>query len=195
MNKHKGFTLIEMMVVLAIIAFFSTVVLGSFQQSRVKARDAQRLITSKYMINALEQYYDQYNRYPPYHVWTNSSSCGSGSNSHDWCTLEIALQPFLPTIRDPLGNQANFSYFYDTDSGDNYKTYGFMMRLEDEGNFSKATSDSGFQTWSVSNSGQYYELGQQPQYCQSTQSGNNRNWWSDNASGNSDQNTVCRNAN
>ncbi|MBX4198484.1 type II secretion system GspH family protein [Candidatus Parcubacteria bacterium] len=196
MNKRSGFTLMELMVVISIIGFFAVIVMGQLNSARVKARDSLRVQAEHQIVNALEQYYDNNKQYPPFHVWTNATSCGSGSDGNNWCTLETALSPYISKVRDPLGTQANFTYFYDTDSGDNYQTFGFMVRFEDSGNFAKALDDGGFDEYSSdSNPGQYYEFGQQPKYCQSKYTGPNRTWWSSNPNNNNNTNTVCRNGN
>jgi len=53
MNK-KGFTLIEMLVVLAIIGVLSSVVIVSLTDKRSAARDAQRVSTAQSIILALK---------------------------------------------------------------------------------------------------------------------------------------------
>ena len=64
MNQNKGFTLIEMLVVVAIIGLLSSVVLTGLGSARVKARDARRLSDIRHIQNALEIFYSDADRYP-----------------------------------------------------------------------------------------------------------------------------------
>lgn len=178
LNK-KGFTLIELLVVIAIIGLLSTMTVYAINVARMKARDARRLADIKQIQKALELYYDENNEYPRLNVaYTTTSFCGNGSR---WCALETALASFLKDLpRDPLGLQNTYRYYYDSDSGDNYQTYGLMIRFESEGNFHLVDSDGGY----YSGSGTYYEIGSQPIYCRDKYTSSDGNWWGG-------QTTVC----
>lgn len=63
-RSNQGFTLIEILVVIAIIGILSSVLLFNMAQSRAKARDAQRLSDLKELQVALEQYYIREKAYP-----------------------------------------------------------------------------------------------------------------------------------
>ncbi len=64
-NTRRGFTLIEILVVIAIIGILSSVVLASLAVSRAKARDAKRIADLDEVKKALELYYDSHGQYPP----------------------------------------------------------------------------------------------------------------------------------
>ncbi len=64
-NTKRGFTLIEILVVIAIIGILSSVVLASLATSRAKARDARRIADLEEVKKALELYYDSNGAYPP----------------------------------------------------------------------------------------------------------------------------------
>lgn len=63
MNK-KGFTLIELIVVIAIIGLLSTLAVVALGSARTKARDSKRLADLKQLQTALELYYTDQNAYP-----------------------------------------------------------------------------------------------------------------------------------
>lgn len=63
-NNNKGFTLIELMVVIAIVAILTAVILSSIYGSRGKARDAKRISDIAQIQLALEQYFDRCQVYP-----------------------------------------------------------------------------------------------------------------------------------
>jgi len=63
MNK-KGFTLIELMVVVAIIALLTGIVTVNLTKSRSKSRDAKRVSDLGQLQLALELVFDRCNKYP-----------------------------------------------------------------------------------------------------------------------------------
>lgn len=64
MHRKRGFTLIEVLVVVAIIGILSSIVLASMSGARSKGRDAKRIADVKQMQLALQLYYDGYGYYP-----------------------------------------------------------------------------------------------------------------------------------
>ena len=63
-SKNKAFTLIELLIVIAVIGLISTLAMTALNSARKKARDARRLSDVKQIIIALELYYDEYKKYP-----------------------------------------------------------------------------------------------------------------------------------
>lgn len=63
-NAWRGFTIIELLVVLAIIGILATVATVSFSETSASARDAQRQADLKNLQNAIETYRSQNGRYP-----------------------------------------------------------------------------------------------------------------------------------
>jgi prepilin-type N-terminal cleavage/methylation domain-containing protein len=112
-SKNKGFTLVELMVVISIVALLSAVVLSSINTARSKGRDAQRKLMAKQIQNALELYkLDNNGSYP---LSSGSVACtnnpqGSWMSSVDsdcWAVLGAALSPYLKTMpEDPLQSTA-----------------------------------------------------------------------------------------
>jgi len=62
---NKGFTLVELLVVMAIISILATVIIGGFRSSQMRGRDAGRKSDLKQIANALEIFYSDYGKYPP----------------------------------------------------------------------------------------------------------------------------------
>ncbi len=73
---NRGFTLIELMVVVAIIGLLATTILASLDSSRVAARDAQRVQEARQLVTTLEYYRNQNGRYP---CSGGSLLCAAGS--------------------------------------------------------------------------------------------------------------------
>ena len=61
---RQGFTLIELLIAMAIMGILATVGLGSFRTAQMRGRDTERKSDLKQISNAIELYYQDYNRYP-----------------------------------------------------------------------------------------------------------------------------------
>jgi prepilin-type N-terminal cleavage/methylation domain-containing protein len=62
--RNLAFTLVEMLVVIAIIGILSTVLAGGYVNSQKSSRDAARKLQLKSISDALNSYYADYGRYP-----------------------------------------------------------------------------------------------------------------------------------
>jgi len=62
--SKRGFTLIEILIVVAIIGILSSVVLVGLSSFRARGRDAKRIADLRETQNALELYYAKYSTYP-----------------------------------------------------------------------------------------------------------------------------------
>jgi prepilin-type N-terminal cleavage/methylation domain-containing protein len=64
MNTQRGFTLTELMVVIAVIGILSGIVIASLDGARERARDAKRVTDIRSTALALELYYEAEDEYP-----------------------------------------------------------------------------------------------------------------------------------
>lgn len=64
LKSQKGFTIIELLIVIAIIAILAGLVLNNFQGAQAKARDTQRVTDVNNIHSKLEEYYNENNAYP-----------------------------------------------------------------------------------------------------------------------------------
>ena len=127
-----GFTLVELLVVIAIIALLSTLSVVALNSARTKARDARRLSDIRQIRTALEMYFDSNMAYPDP---TASTTLGTGTmaclTSTGWtttagCTGTIFMQK-VPT--DPI--PGTYSYTYNV--GVSNDTYTIAYNLENGG--------------------------------------------------------------
>jgi len=87
--SKKGFTLVELLVVISIIALLSTIAVVSLGSARAKARDTARIADMKQVSTALEQYYADQGGYPPVAIVGTSIVIGD-ANHKVLCSLNTA---------------------------------------------------------------------------------------------------------
>lgn len=108
MKDKKGFTLIEMLVVIGIIGLLASVVLVGLTNARKAGRDARRVADLRTIQNALELYFNRCNFYP------GGASCSSAGSSSGFTGMAAALTGSSLGIasvpNDPLGGRS-YAYF------------------------------------------------------------------------------------
>lgn len=111
MNK-KGYTLIEILVVVAIIGFLAASAMYAINRARMKGRDARRLADINQIQKALALYYDKNKTYPPANGW--QSDC-SGATAFKTALQPLVTDGIMKSIpNDPLSpnNPILQCYFY-----------------------------------------------------------------------------------
>jgi type II secretion system protein G len=114
---QRGFTLIELIVVMAILGLLATIGLVSFKSSQMKGRDAQRKSDLSQIQKAMEMYYNDYVGYPP--------AITGGQQLTDNKTLYMKEVP-----KDPNGS----NYCYETNTNKIwYRLYAKLENSQDPG--------------------------------------------------------------
>lgn len=126
----KGFTLIEMLVVVSLIGVLTTLVAANLNAARERARDTQRKSDLRTIETALRIYYQDYQAFPGSGSGGEISGCGSGGTSicswgGTWTDSVTTYMNKIP--KDPLPDQ---SYKY-TVSADK-ESYEFDACLENK---------------------------------------------------------------
>jgi prepilin-type N-terminal cleavage/methylation domain-containing protein len=120
-SKKSGFTLIEMLVVIAIIAILTGIIMTNLVGSRAKSRDAKRASDLSQIALAIEQYFDRCDVYP---ATLSTSAGGAGICPNDANNSPITLGNFISVIPlDPSGTgsplkSANYGYAVNTTDTD-----------------------------------------------------------------------------
>ncbi len=91
--KTRAFTLIELIVVIAIIGFLTTLAFTSFSGARIQSRDQKKISDLSEIQLALEQYFNKYGFYP---VKTDDLSTGQ--------------YKFLAQVPTPPSIDASYNY-------------------------------------------------------------------------------------
>ncbi len=136
MNNKKGFTLVELLVIVAIIALVTTFAAVAVNAARSKQRDATRLSNVRQIQSALEDSFNETNTYPsgdllPLGDATQSVCLGSSGFSADCSSADAVFLRVVPeTYEDGLegvvtcGEPARRAFCYSVkDDGDSYVIY------------------------------------------------------------------------
>jgi type II secretion system protein G len=134
--KNKGFTLVELLVVMAILGVLVTLVAGGFRTAQVRGRDGKRKSDLKEVANALEVFYSDHGEYPDANgdqIQACQYNPAAGSGDCTWGVSEFtdgATVYFKTLPEDPVSSQ---SYVYRVnliaDNANNQK-YQLFARLE-----------------------------------------------------------------
>lgn len=139
-KNKKGFTLIEVLIVVAIIAILSSVVLVGLGPTQRAGRDARRVSDLRQTQNGLELYYNRCGYYPGTTVMS-SGSCTGYTSRNTWSGMIDALTgSSLGISTMPQDPTAGHTYYY----ASNGSSYVIAAVLEDVNNaaFSNYTGPS-----------------------------------------------------
>ena len=116
-NHQKGFTLVELLVVITIIAVLSTIGIVMYTTVQRNARDAKRIGDMQAISKALEMYKSVNGSYP------TTSAISIASN---WDTFAAALSPYMQSLpKDPTNSDnwttGKFYKYHTNDTGTFYQ--------------------------------------------------------------------------
>lgn len=122
--RRAGFTLIEMLVVIAIIAVLAAMLFPVFARARAKARSTRCVANLKQIGNALMMYCDDYDECSPWAI-----DCADQNAPEIWAGFPQyqAWIPYMPRLKDALDPYIKNAEIWHCPSDTGYDT------LEDSG--------------------------------------------------------------
>lgn len=118
MNKNgsKAFTLIELMVVISIIALFSSIGMFSYADARQKAYDSKKTVEVQQVEKAILLYKDSKGVVPQNYTGTNSVAT-EGTTAYTQSMQELVTAGYLSSIpKSPKGT--DYSYYASSDKSE-----------------------------------------------------------------------------
>src|SRR3989344_1058299 len=142
MNKKlhiQGFTLIEMLIVIAVISILAGIVLVGITGFQSSARDTKRIGDLRSVQNSLELFYTRCGHYPVGAGGCDDDASGTVGDNDDvaWDQLEDSMDAAGISARLPQDPMEGKSYDYSYGDGG----YGYVLRAELE-NDSASLDDS-----------------------------------------------------
>lgn len=142
-SKQKGFTIVELLIVIVVIGILAALVITTFTGIQKKARDTERTTDIKAMHGQVEAYYAQNGNYPTLAHMNDSTWRGTNMKGLD----AEALKDPKGAAQTLVGAAAANAYSYavgpadcvdGTDSGTGCATYTLTATLEGGGTFAKS---------------------------------------------------------
>lgn len=132
-SKMKaGFTLVEILAVVAIIGVISGLAVGPIKSARLKSRDTQRKADINVLAQGVDLYYSEKKALPGQ---SSGGTCASFSSvvTEEWVTFKTLVAAFIPASslfpNDPL-NTSTYNYVYTCDGS--AQTYSLKAILENK---------------------------------------------------------------
>ncbi len=109
MNSHKGFTLIELMIVVAIIAFIAAIAMSQYQDYVIRAQLAEGMSLADAVKTTIGDYYQNRGRFPP-----NNTSAGLALPAEIQGNYVAQVSTTQGIITSQFGNNVNSTVFGST---------------------------------------------------------------------------------
>lgn len=140
-TPSRGFTLLELVIVITIIGIISAIVLVALGESRAKGRDGQRAAQTQEFLKAFELHYSDNGAYPndglmgTYRQPVQISAIGS----------QITNAGYIKRVpEDPLYDAAQGYLYCSNNAGD---TYALLVNVEDESGSNYCVASKGPQAY------------------------------------------------
>lgn len=133
MKKYRGITLIELLIVVAIIGLLIVTLFAGIRTHLIRAHDAERKADIKKISQALEQYYNDHGGYPG-----NLDNTLAPNSRRITCGNNTVLSPYMKDVPCDPGDRVSRPYLYLLEGSPHtgsrneqvYRTYRLLTALE-----------------------------------------------------------------
>lgn len=144
-KKSKGFTIVELLIVIIVIGILATLVIALFTSAKKKARDSQRQTDIVALQGYIEGYYAETGKYPTLANINDSTWRGTNMEGLDPAAL---ADPKDPTSQTLVATTTTNRYLYavtpngcDNGAGGDCSAYTLTATLEgNPGTFTKSSN-------------------------------------------------------
>jgi prepilin-type N-terminal cleavage/methylation domain-containing protein len=136
-KKIKGFTFTELVIVIAIVAMLSVLVMNSVQEGKKRSRDLKQLSDMSVIQSALQQFKNRCGAYP----WGGERLKIIGQYQTDCIgdpAAGIVLKTFLPVIPTPPVQSGVTDFYYNSWG----RTYILHTKMESSGTMSSSMTEA-----------------------------------------------------
>jgi|ERR1035437_329063 prepilin-type N-terminal cleavage/methylation domain-containing protein len=139
MKKQKGFTLVELMIVIAIIALLTAIMTANFSSAKARSRDSKRISDLAQLQLALAGFFDRCSYYPTsLDVTDSGGSCTSGG-------VDVNMGTFISVIPKPptggTGSPTNYDYYTISPTANATGVFDYVLHTSLEVSESSATQN------------------------------------------------------
>ncbi len=154
-KRNRGFTLMEIMIVIGLIMILSVVGIGSFILSTVKSRDSQRKSNLNQIGKAAESFYADVGHYPlseptdTPHCFESVNGVGEDitcANNKLYSSVDGVITVYITIPSDP---DASREYLYISD-GSSYAMYAALENMQDRDLLKKEDGSVNQDPWELS---------------------------------------------
>lgn len=151
MRKEQGFTLIELILVMALVGILAVVGLGAYTQATMKSRDTQRKNDLNQIAKGLEAFNNDIGRYPMIDAF-GEMTCPQDESTEISCSGDIfayidgAKATYMSDV--PVDQKNGWEYVYvPSDGFDAFSLYAALENSEDR---DVVTLDGVTSDWDIS---------------------------------------------
>lgn len=133
-SLNKGFTLVELLVVITILGILATIGLTAFTSAQMRGRDTQRKSDLKQVASSMELYYSDYGSYPGS---SNGKILGCPSTTNTPCTWGTGQFTDGKTVyfrvlpKDPATNSYYYYRVVNGSSGQKFQLFAHLENTQD----------------------------------------------------------------
>ncbi|MDR3582450.1 MAG: type II secretion system protein [Candidatus Pacebacteria bacterium] len=160
-KKEKGFTLIEILIVVAIIAVLASIVIVGVGPAQQSGRDARRISDLQNVRNGLQLYYSKCGFYPG--ATSGSTLCPAQTNSYAGMTTALTGSN-LGISSIPVDPSSNRNYYYAASADGSSYTLGAVLENPNNSVFNGYTAPTAVIPTSIPGGTCAYTT-TQPNYC------------------------------